>query len=116
MSLFTSIVKAVAPLVPEKFVDWSAREYFNHRFHSFGTMTTLHIDSAKRIASVDLELKGETQPLHITIDRYEMTKASGKTFVEIQEITTSREWLTLLAQQMLKGKKFEVPELVASVL
>ena len=116
MSFLTAIVKTVAPLLPEKIVNWTAREYFNHRLNSFGTMTTLHIDSVKRRAAVDLELKGETQPLHITIDRYEVTKASGKTFIEIQEITTSREWLTLLAQQMVKGKKFEVPELVASVL
>ena len=115
MSLLTSILKTVASHAP-KIVDWSVREYLNHRFHNFGHMTTLHIDSAKRTASIELELKGETQPLHVAIDRYEVSKADGKTFIEIHEITTSREWLTLLAQQMVKGKKLEVPELAASVL
>src|SRR5690348_9252628 len=71
MSLLTTILKAIVPLVPDSIVEWGAREYFNHHYKSLGTMTTLQIDSTNKKASMDLELKGETQPLHITIDRYE---------------------------------------------
>ena len=79
-------------------------------------MTKPQIDFDTRRAIVEFELKGETQPLLITISRYELTVADGKTFIEMHELTTSREWLTLLGQRLLKGRKFELPEAVASVL
>jgi hypothetical protein len=116
MSLLANILKAVRPLVPDSLVNRLEREYFNHRWHKFGTMTTLQIDSTNHRASFELELRGETQPLRVSIGHYELTVANGKTFLEIHEVTTSREWMTLLAQQLVKGKKFEGPEMVASVL
>ncbi|HWF19407.1 MAG TPA: hypothetical protein VG754_09065 [Verrucomicrobiae bacterium] len=116
MSLLTAILKTVGSLVPDSMVDRIAREYFNHRFRSLGAMTTLQIDSAAKRATCDLELKGETQAVHVNIGRYELSTIGGKTFLEIHEVSTSREWLTMLAQQMVKGRKFEVPEALTSVL
>lgn len=117
MSLLSAIFKKAASLVPAPVVNRLGLDYFNHRFNAFGTMTTLQIDSANHRATFDLELKGETQPLRVTIARYELTTApNGGTFIEIHEVTTSREWMTLLAQQMVKGRKFEVPAMLASVL
>ncbi len=116
MSLLTAIFKTLVPLVPASLVHRGAREFFNHRFPSLGTMTTLQIDSARQRVTLDLELKGETQPLHIVIDRYELTTVDEKTFIELKEVTTSREWMNVLAKEFLKGKKFEVPEAVRSVL
>lgn len=116
MSLLANIVKAVRPLVPNVLVNRIEREYFNHHWQKFGNMTTLQIDPTNRRASFDLQLKGETQPLHVDIGRYELIELNGKTYLEIHNVTTSREWMTLLAQQMLKDKRFEVPEIVASVL
>jgi hypothetical protein len=116
MSLLAAIIKTVRPMVPHALVNRLEREYFNHRWHSFGTMTSLQIDPTSRRATFDLELKGETQPLRVTIGRYELTDENGKTFLEIHEVATSREWMTLLAQQLVKGKKFEVPEMIKSLL
>ena len=116
MSLLTAIFKTLAPLVPNSFVDWGAREYFNHQFPSIGTMTTLQIDSTHQRATLDLELKGETQPLHVVIDRYELTTVGDQTFIELKEVNTSREWINVLAKKFLKGRKFEVPEAFRSVL
>ena len=116
VGLFTSIVKAVGPLLPGPAREWAARQYFNHQYSNFGVMTTLQIDSANKKATLDLELKGETQPLRVTINRYELTTQEDKTFLEIKELTTSREWINILAGEFLKGKKFEVPEVVKVVL
>jgi hypothetical protein len=116
MSLFTSILKTIRPLLPDSTVEWGAREYFNHRYAPFGIMTTLQIDSTAKKASMDLELKGESQPLRVTINRYELSTVGDKTLIEIKELQTSREWINLLAEQFLKGKKFEVPEIVKAVL
>lgn len=116
MNLLNTILKAIGPLVPDPVKGWGLREYFNHNYKSLGTMTTLQIDSTNKRASLDLELKGETQPLHVTINRYELTSAGDKTFIEIKEINTSREWINMLAGDFLKGKKFELPEIAKAVL
>jgi hypothetical protein len=116
MSLFTTLLEKVRPLLPDSAVAWGAREYFNQRYRSLGQMTTLQIDSANKKATFELDLKGETQPLHITIDRYELTSTGDKTFVEFKEFKTSREWINLVAGDFLKGKKFEVPDLMKALL
>lgn len=116
MSFLTSLLKAVRPLVPDSAVEWGAREYFNQQYKSLGTMTTLQIDPSKKTANVDLELKGEVQPLNIKINRYELTTVGGKTYIEIKDLQTSREWMNVLATQFLKDKKFEVPSALQALL
>jgi hypothetical protein len=116
MSFLTTIIKTLAPLMPEPMLAWGAREYFNHRYKSIGTMTTLQIDPKSKSAMLDLELKGETQTLRVTIGRYEMTSEGDKTFIEIKEFETSREWINTLAGDLLKGRKFVVPAAIKAVL
>jgi hypothetical protein len=116
MSFLTSMFETISPLLPDTVTAWGARQYFNGRYYSLGHMTTLQIDSTNKKASLALELRGETEPLHVTIDRYELTTAGGQTFIEIKKFSTSREWINVVAAAFLKGRKFEVPELVKAVL
>jgi len=116
MNLLVSFIKAAAPLVPDSALALGAREYFNRRHGAWGMMTALQIDTKNRKAILDLKLNGETQPLHVNVERFEISTAGGKTFIEITGINTSREWLTVLARDLLKGKKWEVPEAVSAVL
>ena len=116
MSFLTAILKAIGPMVPDPVVGWGLREYFNRNYKSLGTMTNLQIDSTNKRATLDLELKGETQPLRVTINCYELTSVGDKSFIEIKELNTSREWINSLAGGFLKGRKFEVPEIARAVL
>ncbi len=116
MFFLNTIMKAVGPLIPDSVRGWGAREYLNHHYRSLGAMTTLLLDSTNKKASLDLELKGETQPLQVTVGRYELSSMGGKTFIEIKELSTSREWINFLARDFLKDKKFEIPELLGAVL
>jgi hypothetical protein len=118
MSLLASMLEALRPLTPNSAMDWAARRWFNRRAQALGLgqMTKLHIDSANRRATLDLELKGEAETLHVTIGRYELTAGDGKTWLEIKEFQTSREWINAVAAPYLRGRKFEVPELLKAVL
>ena len=116
MSLLRSFIKAVGPLLPDSAVALGVREYFNSRHGAWGTMTALRIDTKNKKAALDLELKGETLPLNVNVERYELTTVGDKTFIEIVEINTSREWVNVLARDFLQDKKFEVPEAVRAIL
>ena len=116
MDWLAGILKLTNALAPGAVGPWVLRKYFNHKYQSLGVMTSLQIDSTNKTASLDIDLKGETQPLHIIINRYQLTREGGQTFVEIKELDTSREWITFLARQLVKDKKFAVPEMAHSVL
>src|SRR5580692_8587280 len=116
MGLLNKILKTAGSLVPDSVVAKSAREYFNRNYSSIGVMTGLQIDSTNRRASATLELKGETQPIQVTVERYELSVSEGKTFIELKEVTASREWLTALARQALIGRKIKLPESIHGLL
>ena len=117
MSLLNTLLKAAGPLIPDSLAGWGVREYCNHHYQSLGNMTTLQIDSTNKRASLDLELKGETQPLHVTIGgpRVEQPGQQNATASK-SKFSTSREWINVLARRFSKNKKFEVPELLGAVL
>lgn len=116
MDWLSGIFKTINAFSSGPIGPWVLRKYLNHKYQSFGVMTSLQIDSAKKTASLELDLKGETQPLRITISRYQVTREGGRSFIEIKELNTSREWVTSLARQLVKDKKFAVPEFADSVL
>jgi hypothetical protein len=116
MSLFSGILKAIRPLVPDSVVNRRAREYFNEHYQVYGTLNELEIDSANHRIIMDLALKGESEPLHLVIDEYELSDDGGQTFLEIKRFTTSREWINLVGRDLLKEKKFPVPKLIKAIL
>src|SRR5258708_6113869 len=118
MSLITSLLETTRPLIPDSAVAWGVREYFNRKFQFLGTMTTLQIDAAKKTALIELDLKGESQPVRITINRYELKADGDQTCLDIKEIQISREWLNSLAAEFLKQGKlnFTVPDAFKIVL
>ncbi|HWY78459.1 MAG TPA: hypothetical protein VN281_22790 [Verrucomicrobiae bacterium] len=116
MGLFTSLIETLRPLLPDSAAAWAVRKYINHCCEPIGQMTTLQIDPAKKTAVFELDLKGETQSLRVSIDRYELTTVGEKTFVEVKDFQTSREWINYIARELLKGRKFELPEAAKALL
>ena len=85
-------------------------------FRPYGTVKDLKIDTTRRTLEVEAELKGESQPVRIQIAQYEIIEENGSAFVELKGITTSREWLTTLAQNYGEGRRIEIPESVRAYL
>lgn len=79
----------------------------------FGELTGFKFNSRERSADAELMLKGETQPVRLRIGSYDLLNEGGRTFVVINNLQTSREWMTRLAEEFVVGKKFELPESVA---
>ena len=79
-------------------------------------MTTLHIDTdAKHIT--DRKSSGETEPIDARMT-YLLEENDGRTFFVPLEIDCSRQWLALLAQQMLKDNviRLEIPSGIATTV
>ena len=80
-----------------------------HRLQPYGRMLNLSIDSKTKRIRLEVLLKGETQPVTLTIDEYELTTAAGADFILIKKASASREWIDALLQDFAIGKRIPLP-------
>ena len=79
-------------------------------------MVKFNLDSKTKSIALEVMLDGEVEPLRISVNKYEITEASGKHYVEIHDVVTSRAWINTLIKQYLNNKKFELPNEYVSLL
>ena len=75
----------------------------------YGRIVGLKLNSGDKALEVTLELKGEREWVLIDIQEYELIREDGRCFIIIKKASTSREWLTALAEKLAIGKRLEVP-------
>jgi hypothetical protein len=83
----------------------AARKALNSSYlQPYGSLTQLDIDSNKKTLFLALELKGESQPIEIRVNHYELVERNSDTFIELGEVETSREWVNTLLREHLLDK------------
>lgn len=91
-----------------------------HRLEPYGRMLNLAIDSKTKKIRLEILLKGESEPVAITINEYELTSAGGADFFVIKQASASREWINALLQDFAIDRKLPLPakygNIVKSVL
>ena len=76
----------------------------------YGKITCLELDSAAKKLHVEVLLRGESQPIRVEIGLYKIERDHGSVLFTIQEITTSREWITTLARRQLVNRPITLPK------
>jgi len=97
-------------------VAFSVRVAINTKLRSFGEMTELFIDTKKKRVRVRMELLGENEPIDVDILRYSLKERSETTYITIEEVTSSREWLTVALQEFVVGQDLAIPAKAGVVL
>lgn len=75
----------------------------------YGRIIDFQINTAAKSVEIELELKGETQPVRVNVQEFEIAEQNGKTVVRLKKIATSREWLTRVANDFLIGRPIALP-------
>jgi hypothetical protein len=78
----------------------------NKFFERYGKVLTLKIDSNNKTMSAEVILKGESEPIMVSIGRYEV-HSEGRQGLALSNIQTSRPWMTEIAAAM--GPEIFVP-------
>lgn len=81
----------------------------NKKLKRFGSVSTLKFNTKDKKIELKLGLKGELEPLHIVLNRYELREEEDKNYLIFSDIETSREWINLVAEEYLHYEKFEIP-------
>jgi hypothetical protein len=85
-------------------LDYVARIYLNFKLKPYGSMTKLEIDTVNKTVNLDLELKGEGEPIRVIVSNYKLVESGNCTFIELGDITASREWMNVvLAEPAVKA-------------
>ena len=92
------------------------RKTLNSKIKRFGKMLNLNLDSKNKSITLNVLLAGEESPLKIDIGRYDIVSHDDKYYLEINDVSTSRLWLNVLAEETLNGEKIEIPSKIAKLL
>ncbi len=82
----------------------------------YGRVTELKINSESRMITLNLLLKGESQPLHIEIVRWDVIHDNDTPSLVVHEISVSKEWLHQLALDLVIGRPISIPSRYAGLL
>jgi hypothetical protein len=114
MSLLTKITHLADRLTHSRTTRWAVNHFALKRY---GTMTQLRIDSKARSIDMELELQGESSPIHVHIDQYDFERLpSGDGTLVVRGITVSRPWMQELAKNLVESKPQHIPEKLAGYL
>lgn len=92
------------------------KTWVNDRYGDYGEIRDVVVDTASARIEAHMMMRGEREAITIKIDRYELIKDDGKAFLTIHKLSTTREWITLLLNKLLDGRRFELPGAVARFL
>ena len=79
-------------------------------------MTEFSIDTKNKRVRVRLELLGEKEPIDVDILRYSLHDNGQATYITIEEVKSSREWLTAAMREFIVGQQFAIPAKAGAVL
>ena len=100
----------VAGSLKDKLVSLAAGKALAHKLREWCDMLKLEMDSQAKTLTVEALPKGELEPIRVELRGYSLVQEGTRTVLEFESLTTSREWLTRLAETMLPEKRLVLPE------
>jgi hypothetical protein len=94
----------------------AGRQVLASRLAPYGDMLNFQIDPAAKSIALEILLKGESEPVRLTLSGYELRDDGGKTRLTFAGVTASREWIETLVREFVIGREIELPPKLAPVL
>ena len=108
MSLLSKIAKCVTGV--DNFITGGAitRSVINSQIKEYGEVIDLKIDNQAKNISLSVLLKGESSPIKVEVEEYELTNSQ----ITIKSANAERDWINAALQKVVVGKSFKVPKKV----
>jgi hypothetical protein len=84
-------------------------------FRRYGRMLKFNLDSGQKSIQVEVLLQGEKEPITLIVQEYELIREASGTYLVVKKAAASREWLSVVLEEFVRGKRFAVPEKYASL-
>jgi hypothetical protein len=106
--MLSSFANALTAL-KERALEATIKRLVNAKLETFGSVSSLRIDSTQRTISAQLSLKGETELIEVKIGSYEVIQENGATYISFQNLQASKEWIGSALNEYVAGRRFKVP-------
>ena len=97
----------------DKALSTGAKVAINQQIRNYGEVTQLQLNSQLKRMKMDILLNGESEPITVLIEYYEITEENN---LRINGITTSKEWINQLIYEYVEGKEIALPTEYATML
>jgi hypothetical protein len=94
----------------------AAQVYLNNRIARYGEVQLLKINSRERTMEVSCLLHGETAPITIKVENYNVDSTGAKKYIKATTITCTRPWLQNLLTDFAQNRRVELPNWAESIL
>jgi hypothetical protein len=88
------------------------RSLLNRKIRTFGHVTALALDTGEHSINFRVALRGESEPVDVHINRYEIDHTASGPLLTIVDATTSRAWLTAALREFAIGHSWPIPSRV----
>ena len=95
--------------IKDKVASFSIETFLKFTFNRYGEMLDLNIDSENKNIFMKVELKGEPEPITISLKNYSFTKENDLTKIQFEKIEISKEWMDIVAKDFFIDKKIPIP-------
>lgn len=92
------------------------KSFLNERLKEYGEALECQVDTKACRVAVKARLKGESEPVTVAVERYELEKIGDERYITLKTFSCSKEWVALLLGNFLKDKRYKLPAAVASFL
>lgn len=110
------MLKSLARGVKDGALGMSLKAYVNDKLRDYGEVLDCSINTAEAKLTLRALLKGESESVIATIERYEIEAEGDERYIKLVRFSTSRPWLTQLLNKFLAGKRYKLPGAVSKLL
>ncbi len=112
---WTNLVKGAINQVKDSGASSAIERWLAREMADYGEVLDFKISSADRNAMLHVLLKGEKEPLTVTIERYELSSDSHGDYIIVQRAHASREWVNAVLRNFLIHKRHKIPAQYSSM-
>jgi len=88
----------------------------NNYMEGWGRLLDLEFDSGRKRIAALLALERELEPLRVEVGSYRLVEEGERSYLELSDISTSREWINTIALRHLEGRRFVIPSRYATMV
>jgi hypothetical protein len=107
-----AVIHAAKDMISSK----AAKAWLNNFIARYGEVREFKIDSKRKRIDLSCILNGETEPVRVTIIKYEVEDEGEKTFFKVIDSSATRPWLQAVMRDHLHGQRFELPKWASTAL
>ena len=97
-------------------VSAAGKQFLSSYLQKYGKMLHFSVQPDTKKISAEILLKGETSPIQLTLDGYEIDGPADKPTLRVAKVSASREWLEVVLKEFVEGKPIELPPKAAPLL